>query len=146
MAEEYGDERRSPLAVRDEAKAFSELELLSADPITVVMSDRGWIRAAKGHEIDPATLSYRSGDGYLASAQGRSNQLAMFVVYESPLQMLADSPTNYRRDTECLRFLADVPTVWDETRVLAAKVGDFIAVARRRVLRRIRLALGNRVR
>jgi alpha-glucosidase len=56
----------------------------------------------------------------------------MFVVYESPLQMLADSPSHYRRETQCLRFLADVPTVWDETRVLAAKIGDFIAVARRR--------------
>jgi topoisomerase-4 subunit A len=74
VAEEYGDERRSPLAVRDEAKAFSELELLSADPITVVMSDRGWIRAAKGHEIDPASLSYKSGDGYKMSVRGRSNQ------------------------------------------------------------------------
>ncbi len=62
----------------------------------------------------------------------RCHQLAMFVVYESPLQMLADSPSNYRRETECLKFLSDVPTVWDETRVLSAKVGDYIAVARRR--------------
>jgi alpha-glucosidase len=61
----------------------------------------------------------------------RCHQLAMFVVYESPLQMLADSPSHYRRETECLQFLSDVPTVWDETRVLAAKVGDYIAVARR---------------
>ena len=53
VAEKYGDERRSPLVLRDEAKAFSELELMSADPITVVMSEKGWIRAAKGHDIDP---------------------------------------------------------------------------------------------
>ena len=74
VAEKYGDARRSPLVQRDEAKAFSELELMTADPITVVMSEKGWIRAAKGHEIDPAALSYKSGDAYKMSALGRSNQ------------------------------------------------------------------------
>jgi alpha-glucosidase len=61
----------------------------------------------------------------------RCQQLAMYVVYESPLQMLADSPSNYRREAESLEFLAAVPTVWDETRVLGAKVGEHILVARR---------------
>ncbi|MEH6515741.1 MAG: DNA topoisomerase IV subunit A [Halioglobus sp.] len=74
VAERYGDDRRSPLVDRDEAKAFSELELLTADPITVVMSDKGWIRSAKGHEIDPESLSYKSGDGFKMSIHGRSNQ------------------------------------------------------------------------
>jgi topoisomerase-4 subunit A len=74
VAETYGDERRSPLVQRDEAKAFSELELMSADPITVVMSDKGWIRAAKGHDIDPDSLSYKSGDGFRMAVRGRSNQ------------------------------------------------------------------------
>jgi len=74
VAEQYGDDRRSPLVERDEAKAFSELELVSADPITVVMSAKGWIRAAKGHDIDPTSLSYKSGDGYKMAACGRSNQ------------------------------------------------------------------------
>ena len=74
VAEKFGDDRRSPLATRDEAKAFSELELMSADPITVVMSDKGWVRAAKGHDIDPASLSYKSGDAYKLSVRGRSNQ------------------------------------------------------------------------
>jgi len=74
VAEEYGDDRRSPLAERAEAKAFSELELMSADPVTVVMSQKGWIRAAKGHDIDPSSLSYKSGDGYKMSVRGRSNQ------------------------------------------------------------------------
>ena len=74
VAEKFGDERRSPLVQRDEAKAFSELELMTADPITVVMSEKGWIRAAKGHEIDPTALSYKSGDAYKMSALGRSNQ------------------------------------------------------------------------
>jgi alpha-glucosidase len=61
----------------------------------------------------------------------RCHQLGMYVVYESPLQMLADSPTNYLREPECLEFLARVPTVWDETRVLEAAVGDYVLVARR---------------
>ncbi|MCB1842500.1 MAG: DNA topoisomerase IV subunit A, partial [Halioglobus sp.] len=74
VAEQFGDARRSPLVEGGEAKAFSELELLSADPITVVMSEKGWIRAAKGHDIDPHGLSYKSGDAYKMAAFGRSNQ------------------------------------------------------------------------
>jgi len=61
----------------------------------------------------------------------RCHQLAMYVVYESPLQMLADSPTNYLRELECLDFLAKVPTVWDETHVLDAKIADYVLVAKR---------------
>jgi alpha-glucosidase len=61
----------------------------------------------------------------------RCHQLAMYVVYESPLQMLADSPSNYLREPEAMEFLAPVPTVWDETRVLDAKLGDYVLVARR---------------
>lgn len=61
----------------------------------------------------------------------RCHQLAMYVVYESPLQMLCDSPTNYLREPEALEFLSAVPTVWDETRVLAARLGEHVAVARR---------------
>ncbi|MEP1469947.1 MAG: DNA topoisomerase IV subunit A [Halieaceae bacterium] len=74
VAEQYGDDRRSPLAEREEAKAFSELELISADPITVVLSEKGWIRGAKGHDIDAGTLSYKSGDGFKLAVRGRSNQ------------------------------------------------------------------------
>jgi len=61
----------------------------------------------------------------------RCHQLAMYVVYESPLQMLADSPSNYLREPEAMEFLGPVPSVWDETRVLDAKMGDYVAVARR---------------
>ncbi len=61
----------------------------------------------------------------------RCHQLAMYVVYESPLQMLADSPTNYVKEKECLAFLSNVPCVWDETRVLEARVADYIVIARR---------------
>ena len=79
IAEKYGDERRSPLVLRDEAKAFSALELLTADPITVVMSEKGWIRAAKGHDIDPTSLSYKSGDEFKMAVRGRSNQPAVIL-------------------------------------------------------------------
>lgn len=78
-AQKYGDERRSPLTERTEAKALSEKELMPSEAITVVLSDNGWGRCAKGHEIDPAALNYKAGDGYLASAKGRSNQVAVFI-------------------------------------------------------------------
>jgi len=74
VAEKYGDDRRSPLVSREEAKAFSELEMVSADPVTVVMSEKGWIRGAKGHDIDPTSLSYKSGDGFKMAVRGRTNQ------------------------------------------------------------------------
>jgi alpha-glucosidase len=57
--------------------------------------------------------------------------MAMYVVYESPLQMLADSPSHYTREPECTSFISKVPVEWDETRVLSAKIGDYVAVARR---------------
>ena len=79
IAKQYGDDRRSPLAEREDAKAFSELELMTADPITVVLSEKGWIRAAKGHEADPAALSYKSGDAFKLAARGRSNQPAVIL-------------------------------------------------------------------
>ncbi len=74
VAEKYGDERRSPLVSRDEARAFSEEELMTTEPVTVVLSDKGWIRSAKGHDIDATTLSYKSGDSFKLTARGKSNQ------------------------------------------------------------------------
>ncbi|HNN87064.1 MAG TPA: DNA gyrase subunit A, partial [Pseudomonadales bacterium] len=79
VALQHGDARRSPLVAREEAQAFSEADLLSVDPITVVLSEKGWIRQAKGHEIDPATLSYKSGDSFLQAARGRSNQPVLLL-------------------------------------------------------------------
>ena len=73
-AEEFGDERRSPLVARSEAKAFAQEDIVSADPVTVVLSQMGWIRAAKGHDIDPVSLSYKSGDRYKLAARGKTNQ------------------------------------------------------------------------
>ena len=78
-AEAYGDERRTELVEREAAQALDETQLVASEPVTVVLSKAGYARAAKGHEVDAAALSYRSGDEYLASAQGRSNQLAMFI-------------------------------------------------------------------
>ncbi len=78
-AEAYGDSRRTEVVEREAAQALDETELVSSEPVTIVLSKRGFARAAKGHEIDPQALSYKSGDSFLAAAQGRSNQLAMFV-------------------------------------------------------------------
>jgi len=78
-AEKYGDERRSPLVERSEAKALSEKELMPNEAITVVLSEKGWARAAKGHDVDAHGLSYKAGDKFLASANGRSNQQAVFI-------------------------------------------------------------------
>jgi topoisomerase-4 subunit A len=78
-AETFGDERRSPIAVRPSALALDENELTPSEPITVVLSKKGWVRAAKGHEIDPTALAYKSGDAYAMSARLRSQQLAHFL-------------------------------------------------------------------
>ena len=78
-AEAYGDDRRTLIVEREAAQALDETQLVASEPVTVVLSQAGYARAAKGHDIDPATLNYRSGDAFLAAAQGRSNQLAMFI-------------------------------------------------------------------
>ncbi|MBY6017980.1 DNA topoisomerase IV subunit A [Halomonas denitrificans] len=78
-AETYGDDRRSPLVERGEARALTEQELTPAEPVTVVMSQKAWGRCAKGHDVEPESLSYRAGDGYLAHARGRSNQPVVFL-------------------------------------------------------------------
>ncbi|MBG57550.1 MAG: DNA topoisomerase IV subunit A [Porticoccus sp.] len=79
VADEFGDKRRSPLARREEARAFSETELLVSEPVTVVLSEKGWIRSAKGHDVDGASLSYKSGDRFLCAARGRSNQSVVLL-------------------------------------------------------------------
>ncbi|GAA5216886.1 DNA topoisomerase IV subunit A [Corallincola platygyrae] len=79
VAEKHGDERRSPLVERIEAKALSEKDLVPSEAVTVVVSDKGWARCAKGHDVDAPNLSYKSGDQYKASAAGRSNQPVVFL-------------------------------------------------------------------
>jgi topoisomerase-4 subunit A len=78
-AEEYGDERRTRIVERAAAQAIEESELLANEPVTVVLSTGGWVRSAKGHDIDPHTLSYKTGDAFQAAARGRSTQLAVFI-------------------------------------------------------------------
>lgn len=77
--EQYGDKRRSPIVQRQEAKALSETDLMSSEPVTVVLSEKGWVRCAKGHEVDPTTMNYKSGDKYRLSTCGKSNQLSVFI-------------------------------------------------------------------
>ncbi|MDX1593780.1 MAG: DNA topoisomerase IV subunit A [Gammaproteobacteria bacterium] len=77
-AEKFGDPRRSPLRIREAARALDETAVTPSEPVSVILSRAGWVRAAKGHEIDPEGLAYRAGDGFLAMARGRSNQPAQF--------------------------------------------------------------------
>ncbi|WP_335341547.1 DNA topoisomerase IV subunit A [Sedimenticola selenatireducens] len=78
-AAKYGDERRSPIVAREAAEALAETDLTPSEPVTVILSEKGWARAAKGHDIDPTSLSYKAGDGYLDCAYLRSNQAAVFI-------------------------------------------------------------------
>jgi topoisomerase-4 subunit A len=78
-AETFGDDRRSPIVERQEARAFSETDLVSNDPVTIVLSEKGWVRAAKGHDIDPVGLNYKAGDRFALAARGRNNQQAIFL-------------------------------------------------------------------
>jgi topoisomerase-4 subunit A len=77
-AETFGDDRVCQIVVRGDAQAFAEKDLISTESVTVVLSQKGWVRAAKGHEVNPEDLSYRSGDGFLQALPGRSNQDAIF--------------------------------------------------------------------
>ena len=79
LREKFGGSRLSPLIARKEAQAMKETEILPAESITIILSNKGWVRAAKGHEIDPLSLSYKAGDAFQAAAMGRSNQMAVFL-------------------------------------------------------------------
>ena len=78
-AKTYGDDRRSPIVSREAAQAMDVSDLIPSEPVTVVLSEKGWVRAAKGHDVDPRTLNYKTGDEFQDSARGRSNQAAMFL-------------------------------------------------------------------
>jgi topoisomerase-4 subunit A len=91
--DEFGDKRNSSMVEAKESKAFDEKELISNDPMTVVLSKRGWIRAAKGHDTDPESLQYREGDGYLSSSKARNSQNAVILdnfgkAYSLPIHKL----------------------------------------------------------
>ena len=89
----FGDDRCSPLKQRDEAKAIDETDLIPTEPVTVILSSNGWVRSAKGHDIDPEALNYRTGDSFKAAVCGRSNQSALFLdstgrCYSIPIHQL----------------------------------------------------------
>ncbi|HEV8432032.1 MAG TPA: DNA topoisomerase IV subunit A [Thermoanaerobaculia bacterium] len=77
--EEFGDKRRSPIVEREAARAIEASALIPSEPVTVILSERGWVRAGKGHDLDPTSLQYKAGDAFLHAAKGRSNQLAVFL-------------------------------------------------------------------
>jgi len=78
-AEQYGDDRRCRIVQREAAQALKETDLVPSEPVTVVLSENGWVRAAKGHEVKAEDLNYRAGDDFLASTRGRSSQMACFL-------------------------------------------------------------------
>lgn len=102
-AKEYGDARRSPLQAVEDALAFSDEDLVSNDPITIVLSKKGWVRTAKGHEVDSKELAYRSGDSALCSSRGRMNDtLAFLDTHGRSYQVLPHSLPSARGQGEPL--------------------------------------------
>ena len=98
-ATKYGDERRSPLVARVAAQALDDTALVASEPVTVVLSKKGWARAAKGHDVNAADLGYREGDAYLAAAQGRTTQHVAFIdssgrSYSAPAHTLPSARGN----------------------------------------------------
>ncbi len=98
-AKKYGDARRSPLVEREAAQALDETALVASEPITVVLSTKGWVRAAKGHDVDASELGYREGDKFLQSAQGRTTQQVAFIdstgrSYSTPAHTLPSARGN----------------------------------------------------
>ncbi len=98
-AEKFGDARRSPLIAREAAQALDQSALIASEPVTVVLSTKGWVRAAKGHEVDATALGYREGDAFLAAARGRSTQQAVFLdssgrAYSTPAHTLPSARGN----------------------------------------------------
>ena len=129
-AEAHGDARRSRLVERAPSRALARDELVSAEAITVVLSRRGWVRAAKGHQVDPEALSYRAGDGFLSAAAGRSNQTAVFLdgtgrAYSLPAHVLPSA----RGQGEPLAGRLDAPDGAEWQAVLMGGEDDRVVLA-----------------
>ncbi|MCE8018207.1 DNA topoisomerase IV subunit A [Halomonas sp. MCCC 1A17488] len=139
-AREHGDERRSPIVEREEAKALSEVELMGADPITVVLSEKGWIRAAKGHDIDPEGLSYKSGDRFALAGRGKTNQPLVLLddtgraytlaAHNLPSARSQGEPVTGRVNVVAGAHMAGLMLAPPETRYLLASDGGYGFVAR----------------
>ncbi len=133
-AEKYGDDRRSPIIERSAAQAISETALISSEAITVVLSAKGWVRSAKGHEIDAEKLNYKAGDAFQASATGKSNQMVVFLdssgrAYTMPAHKLpsargqGDPLSSYFTPTPGSHFVAVVIGKPDDLYLLASNFG-----------------------
>ena len=133
-AEKYGDDRRSPIVERSAAQALDETALISSEAITVVLSSKGWVRSAKGHEIDGEKLNYKAGDAYLVSAQGKSNQLSVFLdsagrAYTLPTHKLpsargqGDPLSGYFTPTPGAHFVSVIIGNPDDLYLLASNFG-----------------------
>jgi len=129
-AEEYGDDRRSPIVSREAAQALDETALISAEPITIVLSEKGWIRAAKGHEVDASGLNYKAGDDFKASACGRSNHLAVFLDASGrSYSIAAHTLPSARGQGEPLTGRVTPPDAASFVDVLAGKGSDLYLMA-----------------
>ena len=129
-AHAHGDERRSRFVEVEPARALGRDELVSAEPVTVVLSRRGWVRAAKGHQIEPETLSYRAGDEFLSAAPGRSNETVAFLdgtgrAYSLPAHVLPSA----RGQGEPLAGRLDAPDGAEWRAVLMGGAEDRIVLA-----------------
>jgi topoisomerase-4 subunit A len=124
-AEKFGDDRRSIIVERTLAKALSESELLPTEPLTIVLSESGWVRAAKGHDVDPASLNFRTGDRYMSSVKARSNQQIIFLDSTGrSYSVLAHTLPSARGQGEPLSGRFQTPS---EARFVAVIVGDLDA-------------------
>lgn len=133
-ADRHGDPRRSPIVSRGAAQILDVTAVIGSEPVTVVLSEKGWVRAAKGHEIDPVSLSYRAGDQFLSAARGRSNQPAYFIdstgrSYQVPAhelpsaRSLGEPLTGRLNPPEGARFVQVVTALDDEILLLSSSHG-----------------------
>ena len=133
-AQKYGDERRTLIVEREEARAIKAVELTTAEPVTVVLSTGGWVRAAKGHEVEPANLTYKAGDGFLSAARGKTTHPAVFLdtkgrSYSLPAHTLASARghgeplTGKLTPSDGARFLSVVMGPPDQKVLLASDAG-----------------------
>jgi topoisomerase-4 subunit A len=124
-AEKFGDDRRSIIVERTLAKALSESELMPTEPLTIVLSESGWVRAAKGHDVDPASLNFRTGDRYMSSVKARSNQQIIFLDSTGrSYSVLAHTLPSARGQGEPLSGRFQTPS---EARFVAVIAGDLDA-------------------
>lgn len=112
-AEKYGDDRRSPIVARSQAAALRETDMIPSEAVTIILSAKGWVRAAKGHDVDSSELSYRAGDSFKMAVPGRSNQTVVFLdsngrAYSLPAHTLPSARSHGEPLTGRLKPAADV--------------------------------------